>query len=84
MIDEVVARVIAEVGREDPERLHRELRRALRDAYPFGPRKYWPYRVWLEEVKKVMWRLGLEVPPIEKPLFDYRKVEAPLFEGEGR
>jgi hypothetical protein len=26
-------------------------RRALRDAYPFGDREHWPYRVWLSEVR---------------------------------
>lgn len=25
-------------------------KRELRDAYPFGERKYWPYKIWLEEV----------------------------------
>lgn len=29
-----------------------ERRRALRRAYPFGERRGWPYRVWLDEVKR--------------------------------
>jgi len=27
------------------------IRAALRDAYPFGPREYYPYQVWLDEIK---------------------------------
>lgn len=27
----------------------------IRDAYPFGERAYWPYKVWLARVKA--WRL---------------------------
>ena len=29
-------------------------RRALRDAYPFGPRQYTPYRMWCSEVRKAL------------------------------
>lgn len=32
----------------------RALRRDLRAAYPFRMRKYWPYRVWLEEVRQAV------------------------------
>ncbi len=28
-----------------------ELRRVLRDHYPFGEEKHWPYKVWCEEVR---------------------------------
>ncbi|HWQ07902.1 MAG TPA: hypothetical protein VN436_02300 [Holophaga sp.] len=44
----IIARVIAKVGTEDVP----ALRRALREAYPFEERKYWPYKVWLSEVKR--------------------------------
>lgn len=27
------------------------LKRALFDAYPFGERKYHPYKIWLDEIK---------------------------------
>lgn len=37
----------------------------LRDAYPFGPRAYWPYKAWCARVKA--WRrihaLGYSGPP---------------------
>lgn len=40
--------------------------KALRDAYPFGERKHWPYKVWLDEVNAAMaTRFG---PPKPSPL----------------
>lgn len=43
----------------------KQIRKAVREAYPFGPRKYWPYKVWLARVRR--WKLaramGLTVPP---------------------
>lgn len=39
-------------------------RQDIIDAYPFGERKYWPYMVWLREVRR--WkharRLGMTTP----------------------
>jgi hypothetical protein len=43
----IIAKVIAQ-NRGDPK----ALRRALRDAYPFGERAYWPYKVWCDEVQR--------------------------------
>jgi len=45
---QVIKQVILEVGREDAGKL----KRALFDAYPFGERKYTPYKVWLDEIKR--------------------------------
>jgi hypothetical protein len=42
----VIARVIKEVGLDDMK----ALRKALRDAYPFGEKAYFPYKVWLDEI----------------------------------
>lgn len=28
-----------------------KLKKALFDAYPYGERKYWPYKVWLSEIR---------------------------------
>lgn len=40
------------------------LRRLLVDAYPFGERRHWPYRVWLSEVRRsVRARAGLAPGP---------------------
>lgn len=44
----IIARILAEtVGQSD-----REIRKALRDAYPFGPRKYHPYKIWCDEIRR--------------------------------
>lgn len=48
----IIARVIQEHESDDI----RSIRRALREAYPFGERKYWPYKVWCDEVRE---QLGL-------------------------
>jgi hypothetical protein len=44
----IIAKVIQEVGTED----ERALKRALREAYPFGQRSLWPYKVWRHEVRR--------------------------------
>lgn len=44
----IIRGVILEVGRED----EKKLRKALFDAYPFGERKYTPYKIWLDEIKR--------------------------------
>lgn len=31
-----------------------ELKRALKDAYPFGERKHWPYKIWCGCVKRAL------------------------------
>ncbi len=40
-----------------------ELRRKLRDAYPWGERKYWPYKVWCEEVRSALGFIVRKAPP---------------------
>ena len=44
----VIHRVVQETGYSDLK----ALRKALRDAYPFGERKYHPYKIWLDEVRR--------------------------------
>jgi hypothetical protein len=51
----IIAEVIKEVGTDDM----RKLRAALREAYPWGLRKYHPYKIWCNEIRV---QLG-EVPP---------------------
>ena len=43
----IIARVLAETAGKSPE----EIREALRAAYPFGVRRYHPYRIWCDEVR---------------------------------
>jgi hypothetical protein len=45
---QIIRSVILEVGRKD----EKKLRKALSDAYPFGERKYTPYKIWLDEIKR--------------------------------
>lgn len=44
----IIAKVIKEVGYDDLGRL----KRAMFDAYPFGERKYHPYKIWCDEVRR--------------------------------
>ena len=44
-------RVIGDVRRECPKNTSAEdLAQRIRAAYPFGERKYYPYKIWCEEV----------------------------------
>ena len=44
----IIARVLGEnAGKPDAE-----IRAALRAAYPFGVRRHYPYRVWLDEIAR--------------------------------
>lgn len=46
-----------------------ELRKRLSAAYPFGERKYWPYKVWCEEVTRTLnlLRAQHEPSPRDRP-----------------
>ena len=50
----IIAEVIKRVGTDDESRLRKE----LRAAFPFGPKAYHPYRIWLDEIKR---QLGTKV-----------------------
>lgn len=43
----IIAQVIAANKGKD----EKEIRAALREAYPFGERKYHPYKIWLSEIQ---------------------------------
>jgi hypothetical protein len=43
----IIADVIRRIGTEDMRRLRSELRK----AFPAGERRYWPYKVWLDEIR---------------------------------
>lgn len=51
------APIVAQVIAEHAGKSEREIRAALREAYPYGERDMWPYRVWCSEVRK---QLGIE------------------------
>jgi len=76
--------LIARILKETEGKSEREIRKALRDGYPWGPRAMHPYKIWCDEVRRQRGRflLGprggklLSVPddPKQMGLFD---------EGEG-
>jgi hypothetical protein len=41
-----------------------EEKKALHDAYPFGERKMWPYKIWCNEIRRQ--KTGKDVP-MESP-----------------
>lgn len=51
-----------------------EKRKALRAAYPFGPREYWPYKAWCNAVRAA---LGLKAkkPKSKKPPKDKTPID---------
>ncbi len=57
----IIAEVIKTVGTDDMK----VLRKALRDAYPYGERRMWPYKVWCSEIRK---QLKIMTGP-DMPLF---------------
>lgn len=64
----IIAEVV-EANRGKPEKV---VRKALRDAYPWGERDYHPYRVWCDEIRR---QLQPPDPPPDRgttglPLFD--------------
>lgn len=42
--------IIARVLQETTGRPEESIRKALHDAYPFGPRAHHPYKTWLDEI----------------------------------
>lgn len=55
------AKVIAKVLEETKGKSEKEIRAALKKAYPFGERRYHPYKIWLDEIKRqrgTKWPMG--------------------------
>jgi chaperonin GroEL (HSP60 family) len=44
----IIAKVLADNKGKD----EKEIRKALRNAYPFGVRAMHPYKIWCDEIKK--------------------------------
>ncbi|MFO1046018.1 MAG: hypothetical protein U0941_29930 [Planctomycetaceae bacterium] len=61
----IIAETIERIGRND----QRKLRAALRDAYPFGQRRWFPYKVWCDEVRA---QLGIKQ---KKKLAEQRRLD---------
>ncbi len=43
--------IIAKVLADNKDKSEKEIRKALRDAYPFGQRAMHPYKIWCDEIK---------------------------------
>lgn len=50
VIDDVIGCAL----RAAPEITVKDLRKRLSDAYPFGERRMWPYKVWSKEVRRAI------------------------------
>lgn len=44
--------IIAKVLADNKGNSEKEIRIALRDAYPFGERRMHPYKIWCDEIKR--------------------------------
>lgn len=44
--------IIAKVLADNKDRTEKEIRKALRNAYPYGQRAMHPYKIWCDEVKR--------------------------------
>ena len=43
--------IIAQVLKDTKGQTEKEIRKALREAYPWGERRYHPYKIWCDEIK---------------------------------
>jgi hypothetical protein len=43
--------IIAKVLADNKDKSEKEIRKALRDAYPYGERRMHPYKIWCDEIK---------------------------------
>lgn len=63
------APVIAKLLAENAGRTEKEIRSALRKAYPFERRQGWAYVVWLDEIKRQRRKRTMKArAPFGKPL----------------
>lgn len=46
------APIVAQILRETKGQSEEKIRKALREAYPFGERRYHPYKIWLDEIQR--------------------------------
>jgi hypothetical protein len=66
---ELAAGIVSRVIREHEQAEEKAIRKALRGAYPWGPRENYPYEVWSEEVRLglALWRRRRGIAPPEVP-----------------
>ena len=59
----IIATVLAANAGKD----ERTIRRALRVAYPFGPRLHHPYKIWCDEIRIQRGRKKIKVRELQLP-----------------
>ncbi len=64
----IIADVLAKTAHSTPA----EQRQALREAYPFGERRYYPYKIWLNEIKA---QRGLKKKRFHGLLYTHLEIE---------
>jgi len=74
----LIAAVIDQVGTDDLPRL----RRALREAFPFGAREYHPYKIWLDEIRVQLGTKPVKerTPPVKTATESVSSDQRTLFE----
>ena len=60
---------IQKVLADNPGKSQAELKKLISAAYPFGERKMWPYKVWLEEVHAALHDRRQPLPKRQSELF---------------
>lgn len=74
-VRDTVRPIIAKILADNKGKPEKEIRKALRDGFPWPPRKYHPYKIWLSEIQVQMGkkRLGVKKPkpdPNQPKMFD--------------
>ena len=64
------AATIVEVRLAHPEARGDELRKLLKPHYPFGVRRYWPYKAWCKAVEDACGKSAAHRRKVPLPLFD--------------
>lgn len=60
---EIARPLIAEVIRDNRDKSEKEIKRALREAYPWGERAMHPYKIWCDEIKVQMGKKKFKQKP---------------------
>lgn len=61
----VAAQTVFKVIQSNPDAKPEELRKLISAAYPFGERKYHPYKIWLDEIKRQTGTKAQPKPPAD-------------------
>lgn len=76
------ATVISDVIRKNPGMEQKELRKLISAAYPFGERKYHPYKIWCDEVNRQLGpQAQAEMSVSEAQSLTFELCDAYMFQG---